>query len=102
MNPNAEAIFFTSKNITKPINILRSKEIYWILNTEQTTTPTCQQKWFEKYYIDYSDTKWSNIFILTKSLTLNTKLIEFQFKIIHRVFATDSYVSNFDMSVSRT
>ena len=101
LNPNAEAIFFTSQNIKKPLSILKSKEIYWILNTEQTTAPTCQQKWFEKYYIDFSDRKWSDIFLLTKSLTLNTKLIEFQFKIIHRVFATDSYVSNFDVSVNK-
>lgn len=34
-------------------------------------------------------------------ITTNTKLIEFQFKIIHRVYASDSYVSNFDNTVSK-
>ena len=34
-------------------------------------------------------------------MTYNSKIIEFQFKLIHRVYATDSYVSNFDNIVSK-
>ena len=34
-------------------------------------------------------------------MTYNSKLIEFQFKLVHRVYATDSYVSNFDNTVSK-
>ena len=34
-------------------------------------------------------------------LTTNIKLIEFQFKITHRVYASDSYVLNFDNTVSK-
>ena len=39
--------------------------------------------------------------MLSKSLTNDTKVIEFQFKIIHRVYASDSYVSNFDNTVNK-
>ena len=39
--------------------------------------------------------------LLAKQATCHTKIIEFQFKIIHRIYATNSYVSNFDNSVSK-
>ena len=41
------------------------------------------------------------IFTLAKSLTCDTKLIEFQFKIIHRTYASNSFVANFNDTVSK-
>ena len=64
-------------------------------------TPNCIKAWFDKYYIEFSKWKWKYIFTLTKLITCHTKLREFQFKIIHRVYATNSYVSNFDNSVHK-
>ena len=101
MRPNEETIFFTYNKECKPIQLIKSKHIYWILNTQKIEIPTCIKSWFEKYFIDFSDVKWKNIFTLSKTLTSNTKLVEFQFKIIHRVYASDSYVSNFDNTVSK-
>ena len=63
--------------------------------------PSCISKWFNKYLIEFSPAQWKKIFTLSRSLTNNTKLIEFQFNIIHRVYASDSYVSNFDNTVNR-
>ena len=41
------------------------------------------------------------IIYLTRSITYNTRLIEFQFKVIHHAYATDSYVSNFNYTINK-
>ena len=56
---------------------------------------------FNKYFIDFSEIKWKKTFTLIKTITTNTKLIEFQFKKIHHVYANDSYVSHFYNSVRK-
>ena len=85
-------------NEIKPIKLVRSKNFYMYLISQQTVEPTCKKSWFEKYFIDFSDIEWRNIFTLARKLTCDTKLLVMQFKIIHRVYATPSYVSNFDMT----
>ena len=87
----------------KAINITKekSKQIYLHLNSKEIQKPSCLNNWFEKYFFDYEYSKWKKIFCLSKFLTKDTKIIEFQFKILHRVYATDSYVSNFDSTVSK-
>ena len=52
-------------------------------------------------FVEFLKNQWKSIFNLTRSITKNTKLVEFQFKIIHSVYASDSYVSNFDNSVNK-
>ena len=101
MEPHHETVYLKTKNTLKPVKLLKSKEIYWILNNNNISLPNCVNKWFEKYFIDFSNSKWKQIFTLTKSITGDTKLIEFQFKIIHRAYASDSYVANFDNTVSK-
>ena len=39
--------------------------------------------------------------MIPKRTTANTKLWEMQYKIIHKIYATDSYVSNFDKTVNK-
>lgn len=80
--------------------LTKSKQIYWLLNNQNITTPTCRQSWFEKHFVDFDDKTWKKIYTLAKYLTRDTKLVEFQFKIIHRVYATDSYVAKFDETVN--
>ena len=102
MNPIDETVYFTHNNICKPIKLVQSKQIYWVLNTQHIIKPTCINRWFNKYFIDFSEIRWKNTFTLIKTITTNTKLIEFQFKIIHHVYASDSYVSHFDNTVRKT
>ena len=71
------------------------------LNNQKTSLPSCIRNWFEKYFIEFTPEIWKKIFCLNRKLTLNTKVFEFQFKIIHRIYASDSYVSNFDDTVSK-
>jgi len=101
ISPSEETVFFKTKSGQIPIKILKSKQVYWCLNTKTIVIPTCKQKWHDKYGFHFTDTQWKRIFILARSLTSNTKLIEFQFKIIHRVYASNSYVSHFDNTVNR-
>jgi len=102
INPKEETVFIKINKSMKPITVLKSKQVYWFLNLENIELPSCIKKWFDKYLIEFSPLQWKKIFTLSKSLTNNTKLIEFQFKIIHRVYASNSYVSNFDNTVSKT
>jgi len=102
LNPENEAVFINFNKFSKPVRIVKSKTIYWLLNTVSVTIPSCINAWFEKYFIEFTDLKWKNLFTMAKLITMNTKLIEFQFKIIHRIYASDSYISNFDNTVSKT
>ena len=97
--PEDESVFYRIGKTWKPAQLIKSKNIYWYLNKQND--PSCLQAWFEKYFIEFTEKQWKIIFCLAKSLTFSTKLIEFQFKIIHRVYSSDSYVSNFDNTVSK-
>ena len=102
MNPIDETVYFTHNNIFKPIKLVQSNQIYWGLNTQHIIKPTCINRWFNKYFIDFSVIRWKNTFTLINTITTYTKLIEFQFKKIHHVYASDSYVSHFDNTVRKT
>ena len=69
---------------------MKSKQVYWFLNTQIIAKPSCFSKWFDKYFIEFSSFEWKKMFMLCRQVTNDTKLIEFQFKIIHRVYATDT------------
>ena len=101
IDPKNETVFVKMKLLMKPVKLLKSKQVYWMLNNENIQIATCKMSWFNKYFIEFSKIQWKSIFNLARSITKNTKLVEFQFKIIHRVYASDSYVSNFDNTVSK-
>ena len=101
VNPKNETVFIKLNTKEKPVNLLKSREVYSFFNTQFIIQPSCVKTWFEKYFIEFSSAEWKKIFCLSRMITSDTKLIEFQFKIIHRVFPTDSYVSNFDNTVSK-
>ena len=89
-------------NTVKMIENLESKDIYWHLINHTFKQPTCITSWFEKNNIHFQQKEWEYIFVLPFSLTLDQKLREFQTKIIHRTYASNSYVSRFDSSVKET
>ena len=100
VNPHEETLYLTIHKDHKPIQLVKSRQIYWMLHNRKIIIPNCIKRWHEMYDITFSEQKWKQIFTLSQNLSDNTKLIEFQFKIIHRVYASDSYVSNFDQSVN--
>ena len=101
MQPHMEEVFININKQMKPITIQSSRAIYWHLTSKNMVHPTCMKNWSEKYKVEFPDQIWKKIFSLPHSITQNTKLREFQFKIIRRAYASDSLVSNFDTSVSK-
>ena len=72
-----------------------------MLNKRTMLQPNCILKWEKKYDIKFSDFQWKSIFQMPSLLFQSTKIREFQFKILHRAYASDSVVSNFDKSISK-
>jgi len=88
--------------IRKAKSVLRSSSsMYWDIIGLIFKEPSCIKSWQQIYAINFNKDQWKKIFTLPRSLTLDSKLIEMQLKIIHRIYATDSYVSNFAKDVSK-
>ena len=95
----SEEIIRTFGLSTKEINKIASKDIYWKLLKNKIEKPTCISSWNKKYGLEFSECEWKQIFKLSKNLTRDVRVIEFQTKIIHRIYASNSYVSRFDKTV---
>ncbi len=74
--------------------------MYQALKSLHVVQPTCIRTWAEQYGLVFDEKEWKFFFMLPWNLTRDHKLIEFQFKILHKVFASKSYVNRFDKSVS--
>ena len=93
IQPSSEPLQININNTNIEVSILKSKQVYDHLNALHIEKPPCIHKWFEKYYIDFNTCRWKNIFGLARTLSKNSKIIAMQFKIIHRAYASNSYVS---------
>ena len=78
---------------------IESKKLYSKFLSVIEQEATCITNWSKKYQIKFTAEQWKFIFLLPKTLTYSTKLQELQLKITHRIYATDSYVNNFDKTV---
>ena len=94
----------TNDNNLKMFNImlLQSKIIYLKHIELFQKEASCIGSWNKNCNIKFTLDQWKIIFYLPRTLTSHTKLLELQLKILHRVYATDSYVNNFDKSVNKT
>jgi hypothetical protein len=102
VEPRNETIYVNScKTEEKPITAVKSSQLYWHIRSLQKVNPSFVTSWNTKYQIAFSDNEWKNIFLIAKKVTQNTKLIEFHYKIVSRAYASDSFVSNFDKTVSK-
>ena len=84
----------------KVLTKIESKDIYWKLTKAHATKPSCIKNWAEKYNFVFEECEWKKIFQLVFDLTKDVKVREFQLKLIHRFYASNSYVSHFDNAVS--
>ena len=79
-------ITFTESKLTfknHEIDSLSRRKIYQILQTEEKCY--CEKMWENKFENKICDFTWSNIFTCTKE----TKLQDFQWKIVHNIFPTN-------------
>ena len=77
----------------------KSKKIYQTFKCLYVKQPSCIQAWNIQYDIQFDENEWKKLFVLPWKLTKDHKLIEFQYKMLHKVFASQSYVSRFDRNV---
>ena len=84
----------------KDVTQIKTKEIYIELLKKTETKPTCIEAWNTRLSIFYTDKDWESIFTLPKLTVCDTKILELQYKILHRCHATDSIISKWDLSKS--
>ena len=97
--PNTPAILIN--DILIPILDASSKHIYRSFLAKKQTTPTAKEKLSAKYH--HLTIDWKRVYlILSFRTTLETKLREFQFKILNRVVFTNEKLFRFGMAVSDT
>ena len=96
--PNTPAILIN--DILIPILETCSKHIYRSFLTKKQTTPTAKdrEKLSAKYHRLTID--WKRVYLLSFRTTLETKLREFQFKILNRIVFTNEKLFRFDMAES--
>ena len=76
--PNTPAILIS--DILIPILDASSKHIYRSFLTKKQTTPTAKERLSAKYH--HLTIDWKRVYLLSLRTTLETKLREFQFKIL--------------------
>jgi len=86
------------KNITQT----KSKEIYHSLLKRIESTPNCIEAWNKRLPHTLTPEDWAYIFTLPKATVCDTKIIAMQYKILHRVYATNSIISKWDSSKGET
>ena len=75
--------FYTIKEKTYSIKNSDSKTAYLFFTNSRNTKPTCITKW-QEIFPNFDDKKQKQIFKRTFSITRETKMQSFQYKIIHR------------------
>ena len=84
----------------KDLNKIESRDLYWKIISKIKKKPTCIDTWSKKCNFSFTDSQWKIFFILPFEIARDAHAIEFQIKIMHRFYASNSYVSNFDKTVN--
>ena len=98
--PNTCTLAILINDILFPIIDASSKQIYRSFLAKKQTTPTAKdrEKLSAKYHRLTID--WKRAYLLSFHTTLQTKLREFQFKILNRIVFTNEKLFRFDMAES--
>ena len=94
--PNTPAILINDMLI--PILDASLNHIYWSFLAKEQTTPTSKEKLSAKYH--HLTIDWKRGYLLSFRTTLETKLREFQFKILNRIVFTNEKLFRFGMAKS--
>ena len=75
----------------KKVNLqsLKSKSLYDSFVSKISSIPAAQKKYNEAFSTHTSQLDWEKIYLLPFKTTLDTKLREFQYKILNRIFVQD-------------
>ena len=100
LSPLLNTLAILINDILIPILDASSKHIYRSFLAKKQTTPTAKdrEKLSAKYHRLTID--WKRVYLLSFRTTLETKLREFQFKILNRIVFTNEKLFRFDMAES--
>ena len=74
---------------------LKSKSLYDSFVSKISSMPTAQKKYDEAFSMHTSQLDWGKIYLLPFKTTLDTKLREFQYKILNRILYTNKMLFTF-------
>ena len=75
-----------------------SKLLYATFSCKTSSNPTSMKKYNEMFNTETFELDWERIFSLPFKITLNTKLREFQYKILHRICYTNILLFKFGLA----
>ncbi len=75
------------KNVYKCLSKLQCNNFYWLFIDKMFVKPTSKDSWRNKNGLIFNEIVWKFIYSLPYSLTVDTRLHSFQFKIVHRILA---------------
>ena len=84
----------------KNIKQVKGRDIYLTFLKEEETKPNCIDAWNSRLKLDLTCDDWAYIFTLPKATICDTKVIELQFKVLRRCYATNSIISKWDKTKS--
>ena len=79
---------------------IQSKQLYETFSSKISSNPTSMKKYKEMFNTKTFELDWERIFSLPFKITLNTKLREFQYKVLHRICYTNIMLFKFGLAVS--
>jgi hypothetical protein len=74
-------------SIYKQLAEIKTKDIYWELLITVAERPTSEQSWNDNSELLLTEEEWKTIYKMAYKLTKDTKLINFNFKVTHRILA---------------
>jgi len=85
--------FIKLNDIIKPIQSVKCKELYWHIINKTEHQPSCISQWAKIYKInDRLDNNWKATFNQSFKVCRYTRIQSFQYKIITRTIATNSWL----------
>ena len=70
------------------------KLFYWILVSKKYRKPTCTVKWIEQFplFNNVNESIWHRIFSMPFTVTRETKLQSFQYRLVHRIIPCNKWL----------
>jgi hypothetical protein len=66
---------------------ISTKDVYWMLLEKKIKRPTSEDKWQIETGLTFDHDEWGEIYTNPYSLTTDTRILTFHFKIMHRILA---------------
>ena len=94
INPN-EQIYMKIGKKEKPLNLIKNKDLYWILVNQKMETPIIISKY--KRELGIQEDQWDTIFTIPKIIR-NTKIRAFQYKLLYKLTPCNKYLKQIKKS----